>query len=54
MRERDGGEGVHARVRVRPGKVLAPLVKRIADGLSGLALADRASMESAVQLSRRA
>jgi [acyl-carrier-protein] S-malonyltransferase len=35
-----------------PGKVLAPLTKRIADGLQGLALADRAGMESAAQLSK--
>jgi [acyl-carrier-protein] S-malonyltransferase len=35
-----------------PGKVLAPLTKRIADGLQGLALADRAGLESAAQLSK--
>lgn len=34
-----------------PGKVLAPLTKRIADGLQGLALTDRASLESSAQLS---
>ena len=34
-----------------PGKVLAPLTKRIADGLQGLALTDRASLESGAQLS---
>lgn len=37
-----------------PGKVLAPLTKRIADGVAGLALSDRASMESGVQLSKGA
>jgi [acyl-carrier-protein] S-malonyltransferase len=37
-----------------PGKVLAPLSKRIADGLAGLALSDRASVESGVQLSKGA
>ena len=35
-----------------PGKVLAPLTQRIADGLHGLALADRAGLESAAQLSK--
>ena len=35
-----------------PGKVLAPLTKRIADALQGLALADRAGIESAAQLTR--
>jgi [acyl-carrier-protein] S-malonyltransferase len=34
-----------------PGKVLAPLTKRIADGLQGLALTDRASLESGARLS---
>jgi [acyl-carrier-protein] S-malonyltransferase len=34
-----------------PGKVLAPLTKRIADGLQGFALTDRASLESGAQLS---
>jgi [acyl-carrier-protein] S-malonyltransferase len=37
-----------------PGKVLAPLTKRIADGVQGLALADRASLDSGVQLSKGA
>jgi [acyl-carrier-protein] S-malonyltransferase len=37
-----------------PGKVLAPLARRIAEGLQGLALADRAGMEQGVQLSRSA
>jgi [acyl-carrier-protein] S-malonyltransferase len=35
-----------------PGKVLAPLTKRIADALQGLALADRAGIESAAQLTK--
>jgi [acyl-carrier-protein] S-malonyltransferase len=35
-----------------PGKVLAPLTKRIADGVAGLPLSDRASLESGVQLSK--
>jgi [acyl-carrier-protein] S-malonyltransferase len=34
-----------------PGKVLAPLTKRIAEELQGLALADRAGLESAVRIS---
>jgi [acyl-carrier-protein] S-malonyltransferase len=37
-----------------PGKVLAPLTKRIADGLQGFALADRAGLESAAELSKGA
>ena len=37
-----------------PGKVLAPLVKRIADGVQGLALADRSSMEEALALLAKA
>ena len=35
-----------------PGKVLAPLAKRIAESLQGIALADRAGLESGVQLSK--
>lgn len=35
-----------------PGKILAPLTKRIADGLQGLALADRPAIESGVQASK--
>lgn len=35
-----------------PGKVLAPLTKRIADGLQGQALADRAGLESSLQATR--
>jgi [acyl-carrier-protein] S-malonyltransferase len=37
-----------------PGKILAPLSKRIADGLQGLALADRAGVESGVQAAKGA
>jgi [acyl-carrier-protein] S-malonyltransferase len=37
-----------------PGKVLAPLVRRTAEGLQGIALADRAGLEQGVQLSRTA
>src|SRR2546430_16410736 len=37
-----------------PGKVLAPLVRRSADGLQGIALADRAGLEQGVQLSKAA
>ena len=35
-----------------PGKVLAPLARRIIEGMQGLALADRAGLEQGVQLSR--
>jgi [acyl-carrier-protein] S-malonyltransferase len=37
-----------------PGKILAPLTRRIAEGLQGLALADRASLDSGIQLSKGA
>ena len=37
-----------------PGKVLAPLVRRTAEGLQGIALADRAGLEQGVQLSEAA
>jgi [acyl-carrier-protein] S-malonyltransferase len=37
-----------------PGKVLAPLVRRTAEGLQGIALADRAGLERGVQLSKAA
>jgi [acyl-carrier-protein] S-malonyltransferase len=37
-----------------PGKVLAPLTKRIAESLQGIALADRAGLESGALLSRKA
>jgi len=35
-----------------PGKVLAPLTRRIVEGLQSLALSDRASLESGAQLSK--
>lgn len=35
-----------------PGKVLAPLVRRTAGGMQGVALADRAGLEQALQLSK--
>jgi len=35
-----------------PGKVLAPLTKRIAESLQGQALADRAGLESGLQVSK--
>ena len=35
-----------------PGKVLSPLVRRIAGGLQGVALADRTGLEQGVQLTR--
>jgi [acyl-carrier-protein] S-malonyltransferase len=35
-----------------PGKVLAPLAERIAESLRGIALADRAALESGVRLSK--
>jgi [acyl-carrier-protein] S-malonyltransferase len=37
-----------------PGKILAPLTKRIAEGLQGLALADRSGLESGAQMSKGA
>jgi malonyl CoA-acyl carrier protein transacylase len=37
-----------------PGKVLAPLVRRTAAGLQGMALADRAGLEQGAQLSTAA
>ena len=36
-----------------PGKVLAPLARRIAEGLQGIALADRTGIEQALQLFKR-
>jgi [acyl-carrier-protein] S-malonyltransferase len=37
-----------------PGRVLAPLVRRTAEGLQGIALADRAGLEHSAQLSKAA
>jgi len=42
------GEGVSQIVECGPGKVLAPLVKRIAEGVQGTALPDRAAVEEAI------
>ena len=42
------GEGVSQIVECGPGKVLAPLVKRIADGVQGAALPDRAAVEAVI------
>jgi [acyl-carrier-protein] S-malonyltransferase len=46
--ERMAGEGVTHVVECGPGKVLAGMTKRIAAGLNGFALADRASLEQAL------
>jgi [acyl-carrier-protein] S-malonyltransferase len=35
-----------------PGRVLAPLARRAAEGLQGFALADRAGLDQALQLSK--
>lgn len=40
--------GVTTVAECGPGKVLAPLVKRISDGAQGVALVDRASIEQAI------
>lgn len=45
-------QGITHAFECGPGKVLAPLTKRIADGLQGLALADRAGLEAGVQLAK--
>jgi [acyl-carrier-protein] S-malonyltransferase len=37
-----------------PGRVLAPLVRRTAEGLQGIALADRAGLEQGAQMSKAA
>jgi [acyl-carrier-protein] S-malonyltransferase len=42
------GQGVNEIFECGPGKVLAPLVKRIADGVQGTALVDRAAIEQAI------
>jgi [acyl-carrier-protein] S-malonyltransferase len=49
-----GAQGATHVFECGPGKILAPLTKRIADGLQGLALADRAGLESGVQLAKGA
>lgn len=43
-----GARGATLVAEAGPGKVLAPLVKRIADGVQGVALADRAAIEQAI------
>jgi hypothetical protein len=42
----DGGMGVTTVAECGPGKVLAGLTKRCADGVAGVALADRAAIEA--------
>jgi [acyl-carrier-protein] S-malonyltransferase len=42
------GQGVSQIVECGPGKVLAPLVKRIADGAQGTSLVDRAAIEETI------
>jgi [acyl-carrier-protein] S-malonyltransferase len=42
------GQGVNQIVECGPGKVLAPLVRRIADGVQGTALLDRAAIEETI------
>jgi [acyl-carrier-protein] S-malonyltransferase len=44
------GRGATLVAECGPGRVLAPLVKRIADGAQGIALVDRASMEEAITM----
>jgi [acyl-carrier-protein] S-malonyltransferase len=47
-------QGVTHVLECGPGKVLAPLAKRICGELQGLALADRAGIEQGLQIFRRA
>src|SRR5881396_1752517 len=47
-------KGVKQIFECGPGKVLAPLVRRTAEGLQGVALADRAGLEQGAQLSKAA
>jgi [acyl-carrier-protein] S-malonyltransferase len=46
------GRGVALIAECGPGKVLAPLVKRIADGVEGVALLDRAAIEQTIKTVR--
>jgi [acyl-carrier-protein] S-malonyltransferase len=46
------GQGVTHVFECGPGKVLAPLIKRIDERLQGLALADRAALESGAGISK--
>jgi [acyl-carrier-protein] S-malonyltransferase len=48
------GQGVTLVAECGPGKVLAPLVKRIAEGAEGVALFDRDAMEQAIATLRGA
>ena len=48
------GQGVTLIAECGPGKVLAPLVKRIAEGVEGVALLDREAMEQAIAALRGA
>jgi [acyl-carrier-protein] S-malonyltransferase len=48
------GRGVTLVAECGPGKVLAPLVKRIAEGAEGVALLDREAMEQAIATVRGA
>jgi [acyl-carrier-protein] S-malonyltransferase len=48
------GQGVTLVAECGPGKVLAPLVKRIAEGAEGVALLDRDAMEQAIATLRGA
>jgi [acyl-carrier-protein] S-malonyltransferase len=48
------GQGVSQIVECGPGKVLAPLVKRIVDGVQGAALVDRTAIEETIAAVREA
>jgi [acyl-carrier-protein] S-malonyltransferase len=48
------GRGVTLVAECGPGKVLAPLVKRIVDGAEGVALIDREAIEQAIAAVRGA
>jgi [acyl-carrier-protein] S-malonyltransferase len=48
------GQGVSQIVECGPGKVLAPLVKRTADGVQGVALVDRSVIEQTIAALRGA
>lgn len=48
------GHGITLLAECGPGKVLAPLAKRIAEGVEGLALVDREAIEEAIRRVRAA
>lgn len=48
------GHGIALIAECGPGKVLAPLAKRIADGVEGVALLDREAIEQAIETVRAA